>query len=395
MPIDLDRDNRNRETFAAHNLDAIVCRLPENVLLLAQYWSISSHTWILYPRDGEPTLIAMESALDIPPDGAAGTVLTYRHGVLGTPDPNASVERLLREAIRASGLDRTRIGIEMSFETIAAGHTGGEVVAPCARSQAVARRAAPDADIVDATEALYEARRRKTRREIDALKRANAIAAFGLEVFREICEPGRSEAEVASQVEAVIQARGIGHEGTAHVRAWAQLMSGPPSAEAYSLHPATSARRIGAGDLCVIELAIVADGFWSDLTRTVVAGGNPSTRQTEMYSAIENAVTTTIMASRAGMKGETVDRIAREQVDERGFGEQFFHPTGHGLGFRYHESAPTLRPGSKDRVESGAVTSIEPGIYIPGYGGMRLEQNVAFHDNGVELLSLASTALTS
>jgi Xaa-Pro dipeptidase len=393
MPIDLDRDTRNRVTFAAHNLDAVVCRLPENVLLLAQYWSISSSTWILYPREGEPTLIVMESALDIPPDAAASTVVSYRHGVLGTPDPAESVERLLRDAIRTCGLERARIGIELGFETMAAGHTGAEPFAPAAQSQAIVRRAAPDAEIVDATEALYEARRRKTRREIDALKRANAIAAFGLDVFRETCEPGRREAEVASQVEAAIQARGIGHDGTEHVRAWAQLMTGPPSAEAYSLHPATSARRIEAGDLCVLELATVADGFWSDLTRTVVAGGNPSTRQLEMYSALENAVTTTIMASRAGMKGETVDRVTREQVDERGFGELFFHPTGHGLGFRYHESAPTLRPGSKDRVEVGAVTSIEPGVYIPGYGGMRLEQNVAFHENGVELLSLASTAL--
>jgi Xaa-Pro aminopeptidase len=394
MSIDTARDNRNREMMEAHGLDAVVCRLPENVLLLAQYWPISSAAWILYPRESESTLIVMESKLDVPPDDAAGAVLTYRHGVLGTPDPYASVERLLSEAIRGAGLERARIGIELGYESVATGHTGGEVFVPAAASHGVVQRAAPEATLVDCVAVLDEARRRKSPREIDALKRCNAIAAFGLDYFHEACEPGRTEAEVASQVEAIIQARGIGYEGTAHVRAWAQLMSGARSAEAYSVHPATSARRIEAGDLCVLELATVADGFWSDLTRTVVAGGSPTDRQLEMYGAVENAVATTIMASRAGMKGETVDRIAREQVDERGFGDLFFHPTGHGLGFRYHETAPTLRPGSKDRVEDGAVTSIEPGLYIPDFGGMRLEQNVVFHEHGVEVLSLASTSLT-
>jgi Xaa-Pro dipeptidase len=394
MTHDPQRDACNRETLTAHSVDAIICRLPENILLLAGYWPISSAAWILYPREGPTTLIAVESLIDIVPNTAADRLLTYRHGILGTPDPYTSISALLREAVVASNLQRATIGLELSDETVSAGHTGGEVAVPAQKTRATIQQAIPDATVVDATPILDQARRRKTPHEIDQLRRANTIAAFGLEAFRHYCEPGRTEAEVAAQVEAAITARGIGYQGARRVRSWAQLMSGPPSAEAYSLHPATSSRRIEAGDLAVLELGVSVDGFWSDLTRTLVAGGQPADQQTEMYAAVTAAVDAVLQHAHSGMTGHQIDAIARDTIAHRGFAELFFHPTGHGLGFRYHESAPILRPGSTDPVEDGAVTSVEPGLYLPGFGGMRLEQNVVFHPSHLDLLSPFPTALT-
>jgi methionine aminopeptidase len=235
--------------------------------------------------------------------------------------------------------------------------------------------------------------RRKTAREIEMLRRANEIAAFGLEAFRALYEPGRTEAEVAAQVEAAIMTRGIGHRGAAHVRAWAQLMTGPEAAHAYSLHPATSARVIARGDLGVLELGTHVDGYWSDLTRTLVAGDPPDTRQQELYAAILAGHEAVMAHARPGMTGAEVDALARQEIERRGFGEHFFHPTGHGLGFRYHEPHPLLRPGSTSLIEEGMVSSVEPGIYIEGYGGMRMEENVVFTADGVERLSVFDTSL--
>jgi Xaa-Pro dipeptidase len=393
MGLDPARDRRNREVMASHQLDALICRLPENVLLLTGHWPLSSFAWVLFPREGTSTLIVPETeARSIPPK-AADELRPFPMGILSAPDPYESIERYVRDAAGSTALQHARIGYEAGFEAVAAGHTGGEVMVPAAVTLALLTRALPRATLVDATGALHAARARKTAREIEMLRRANEIAAFGLEAFRALYEPGRTEAEVAAQVEAAIMTRGIGHRGAAHVRAWAQLMTGPEAAHAYSLHPATSARVIARGDLGVLELGTHVDGYWSDLTRTLVAGDPPDTRQQELYAAILAGHEAVMAHARPGMTGAEVDALARQEIERRGFGEHFFHPTGHGLGFRYHEPHPLLRPGSTSLIEEGMVSSVEPGIYIEGYGGMRMEENVAFTADGVERLSVFDTSL--
>ncbi len=204
--------------------------------------------------------------------------------------------------------------------------------------------------------------------------------------------PGRTEAEVAAQVEAAIMSRGIGYKGARQVRAWAQLMTGPESALAYTPHPATSARRIEQGDAGLLELATVVDGYWSDLTRTLVAG-RPDARQHEIYDAVLAASKAAIRGARPGMTGAEVDALARQEIRLRGFGTAFLHHTGHGLGFRYHEPHPFLHPANAEPIEEGMVSSVEPGIYVAGYGGFRLEENVCFTEDGVEVLSRYETGL--
>lgn len=393
MTLDPVRDSRNRDIMAAHGLDALVCRLPDNVLLLTGYWPVSSFAFAVVPREGRVVLIAVETERFEVPEGAADEVRFYPSGVLNAPDPLTSVQRLLREVFPALGVERGTIGIEQNFEVVAAGHNGGDVFFPSSATLAAIGAAAPGATLVDATPVLDEARTCKTPYELTKIRRANAIAAFGLEAFRASYEVGRSEADIASRIESAIRARGIGFEGARHVRAWAQLMTGPNSALAYSLHPTTSARIVEVGDLGVLELGTLVDGYWSDLTRTLVAG-TPSERQIEMYGAIVTAVDAVMADARAGMSAGETDALARIQIERCGFGELFFHATGHGLGFRYHEPHPTLRPENPERIETGMVSSVEPGLYVEGFGGMRLEQNVAFTDSGVELLSPFPTELS-
>ena len=387
MTADRLRAARNSQAMASERIDALICRLPENVLLLTGYWPLSGFAYALVPLEGPTTLIAPELDARLIPSSAPFEVITYRMGVLRSPDPFMSVQSLLRDALAAAGLTGARLGYEGNFEVVAAGHTGGEIYVPAARTLELLRLAAPSGELIDATPALHRARARKTPAELEKLRLANEIATFGLEAFRTHYQPGRTEAEVAAQVEAAIMTRGIGHRGAQRVRAWAQLMSGPESAFAYTLHPATSARVIQSGDLGVLELGTHVDGYWSDLTRTLIAGPPQDDRIPHMYEALLAAHSAVMAGAETGMSGEEVDALARGAIERRGLGALFNHPTGHGLGFRYHEPHPLLAPGCVEAVEEGMVTSVEPGLYVPGLGGMRLEENVVFTEAGVELLS--------
>jgi Xaa-Pro aminopeptidase len=172
-------------------------------------------------------------------------------------------------------------------------------------------------------------------------------------------------------------------------------MTGPRAARAFSPHPTTSSRIVEKGDLGVLELATVMDGYWSDLTRTLVAGAEPSTQQQEMYESILDAHAAVMRGARPGVTGGAVDRMARQVIDQHGYGKLFVHQTGHGLGFRYHEPTPLLHPGDETVIEEGMVSSVEPGLYVDGLGGMRLEENVVYTSKGAELLSTFDQSLSS
>jgi Xaa-Pro aminopeptidase len=217
------------------------------------------------------------------------------------------------------------------------------------------------------------------------LRVAREIAGFGLEAFGSAVQPGRTEAEVAADVERAILA-GTGYKGTAHARAEALVFSGTERLDRVSWGYATStARRIERGELVMLELCTVADGYYSDLTRMATAGP-PSARQEELIAAVTAAQRAAIAAVRPGVTGDAVDRAARDMLRAHGLADAFIHITGHGLGFRYHESVPMLYPGAENVLAEGMVTSIEPGIYGSKFGGIRIEDNVAVTADGVEVL---------
>lgn len=160
MGLDPLRDVRIREAMRAHDLDALICRLPENVLLLTGYWPLSGFAFVFYPREGPVSLVAVTTEMASVPDGVVDDVRSFDWGVLGADDPYVSVRRHLTEVIRAARLQRARIGYEGSFEAVAPGHMAGETMAPAGVTHAMIACAAPDARLVDATPALYRARAR-------------------------------------------------------------------------------------------------------------------------------------------------------------------------------------------------------------------------------------------
>jgi Xaa-Pro aminopeptidase len=225
----------------------------------------------------------------------------------------------------------------------------------------------------------------KSSEEIEFICEACRIADAGINRAYEVVGPGVSEQEVASEVEYVMRKQGS--MGAAFDTI---VSSGANSAFP---HGTRRSRIIMEGDLVVVDLGAVVGGYRSDITRTMVAGKIGS-RQQEIFGTVKAAQDLAVKAIRAGVKAVDVDSVAREIVGRGGFRDYFVHNLGHGVGLEIHE-APTLGPDSKDVLEPGNVVTVEPGVYITGFGGVRIEDTVLVTEEGVKKLTSAPYTLQS
>ena len=269
----------------------------------------------------------------------------------------------------------------------------GDVQVPSEVTRALLRDSLPEAKFVDATDVLNSLRAVKTEYELEKIRIANEVACFGLKAFRENMRPGLTEAEVAGAVTGAIHAQAAGYKGVISAWGWPTVVSGPATtATAHRPYQVSTTKPLREGDLVMMELGCVVDGYWADLTRTHVVG-KPDARQQEVYELVIHAHDAAIAALKAGAVEADVDRAARGIIEAGGLGPAFVHHTGHGLGFRYHEPTPFLHPAAGGVLKAGMVTSIEPGIYIEGWGGIRIEDNVVVRPGGGEILSVFDTTL--
>ncbi|NOY64714.1 MAG: aminopeptidase P family protein [Nitrospirae bacterium] len=167
------------------------------------------------------------------------------------------------------------------------------------------------------------------------------------------------------------------------------VASGPNAAMP---HATVTERKLQPGDLVVIDWGGESDGYFSDMTRTLLLNGANIGKKKEIYHAVVRANRAAINAVKEGVKAKDVDRVARQIIKESGYGEYFGHATGHGLGLDIHE-APRISFMSRDVLKKGMVFTIEPGIYVPGLGGVRIEDMVTIKDSGTQRLTSLSRRL--
>jgi Xaa-Pro aminopeptidase len=219
--------------------------------------------------------------------------------------------------------------------------------------------------------------------ELASIGRAAALTDQALDHVLGILRPGLREVDVALELEAYM--RGHGSEGVAFEPV---VASGRNSSKP---HAGVTMRAIGDGDLLTMDLGARIDGYCADLTRTVVIG-RVSDKQRDVYEAVLAANEAGRAAVRAGARAADVDGVARDLLSKRGYGEAFGHGLGHGVGLEIHEM-PGVRQTSTDVLEPGHVVTVEPGVYLPGFGGVRIEDLVAVEDGGHKLLSHARREL--
>ncbi|MFH1609583.1 MAG: Xaa-Pro peptidase family protein [Candidatus Bipolaricaulota bacterium] len=224
---------------------------------------------------------------------------------------------------------------------------------------------------------VEELRRVKSPDEIEKVAAAARLTDEGLQWALGELKPGRREREVALDLE--IWYRRQGAEGVAFDLI---VASGPGSAMP---HYRAGERKIARGDVVLFDVGVRLDGYCSDLTR-VVAVGPPSAEVRDVYSLVLEANRAGLAAVQVGKSGQEVDRTVRELIEKAGHGERFGHGLGHGVGLEVHE-APRVGPLSEDVLASGMVVTIEPGVYLPGRFGVRIEDLVAVGEDGCRVLS--------
>ena len=381
-----ERLRSTREMMERENLELLLLRLPENVLLLSNYWSMFGFTFLVFPLDGDPTLIvgsceereAASSTEDI-------EILSYSYGVLDSGDPYESVAEILRK--RWGQKKYSLIGIEREFELVSPPWNTAEMMLPSGKTATLFKSVFTDTDLRDVSGLLLRERAHKNKFEMERIRIANEIGNIGLSYFFENTGFGISNIELVTGVESEIMKKGTGYKDAIRVRGFAQIASGPDeTAFAYRPNEITTPREIQQGDLVLLELAVVADGYWCDKTRVRVVG-SATDKQLRVWDAVKEGQETAINTVKPGIPAVSIDSAGRSVISEKGFGRDFFHITGHGLGFRYHEPYPSIGPGAHEIIESGMVFSVEPGVYNTSFGGVRIEDNVLVTEHGAEVLA--------
>jgi Xaa-Pro aminopeptidase len=214
--------------------------------------------------------------------------------------------------------------------------------------------------------------------ELDALAQACTISTWALKALTAQIQVGMSELEIARLLELL-----MGREGAADRSFDSIVAAGPHSAIP---HHQPTQRPIAVGDLLKIDFGALYAGYHADCTRTFIVAADPLDWQVEIHATVARAQQTAIDALRPGMSGQQVDALARTVIEEAGFGQYYPHGLGHGVGLEIHE-VPFLGQTSAHTVEAGVPLTVEPGIYLPDRGGVRIEDTLVVLEDGTRILT--------
>jgi Xaa-Pro dipeptidase len=230
---------------------------------------------------------------------------------------------------------------------------------------------------------INEMRKIKDQQEIQNIREACNLAGIGMQAAFEVIKPGVKEKQAAAEIEYAMRKKGS--DGTSFDTI---IASGAASAFP---HGSCSDRTIREGDLVLVDLGATYNFYRSDMTRTFTAG-KPSEKQRKIYETVKLAQQKAFTAIKPGIPAKEVDAAARQTIEAAGYGEFFVHNLGHGVGLEIHE-APTLSPESKDILTDSNVITDEPGIYLPSYGGVRIEDTILVTQDGAEKLTIGTYSL--
>ncbi|HEY6531746.1 MAG TPA: Xaa-Pro peptidase family protein [Acidimicrobiales bacterium] len=362
-----DRLARVRAAMADQRVDACLLSVGPDLPWLIGYEAMPLErlTMLVVPRDGVATLVV--PALEVPR-------VTRREDIFNvqpwgeTEDPVAIVAELLGAAHTAAIGNRTWAQFLVALQ-----------------------RARPATVFTTTSEIIGPLRQVKDSQEVEALRRAaGAVDRIAAELQAgHIPLIGRTEAEVSAEIGRRMLAEGHQRVNFAIVAA---------GENAASPHHDPGERVIGPGEvvLCDFGGTMLADGgagYCSDITRCVVTG-EPSAEMTEVYAVLHEAQAAAVAAGRVGVTAEAVDATARDIISDAGYGEWFMHRTGHGIGVEEHED-PYIVSGNRHHLVAGNAYSVEPGIYLPGRFGFRLEDIVVATESGPDALNRADHRLVA
>ena len=352
-----DQHDRLVERIRGHDLDALTLVPGPNLTYVTGLSFHLSERPILamFKRDGARAIVLprLEAVKVTPADGLSVFAYTDEQG------PGTA----LREACDALELGEARLGAEgLRLRLL-------EVQ--------LLERYATGCRLVMAEDVLAHLRIRKEEHELELLRSAVAATQEALEAFMDLIEVGRTESDLASILR--IELLRAGGEEIAFSPI---VVAGPNAAMP---HATPGDRPVGAGETVVVDCGASIGGYTADITRTF-AIGEPDKELADIYSVVRAANRAGRAAARPDVPAEEVDRAAREVIEDAGYGKYFIHRTGHGIGLEVHEP-PYIVAGNRELLRPGMTFTVEPGIYLPGRGGVRIEDDVLATHDGAETLT--------
>jgi Xaa-Pro dipeptidase len=365
---------RVRALMAERDLDALVVRAPDNVLYLTNFWGMKGFDACVFPREGEPVLICLEPSAE----DAARNAWTQELRFFGGYDPTDPRPPGLRalDLARDAAAAYEKVGLELSLGTQATDRMVGE---PTTYHKAWFD-AFPDA--ADGTPLLVEARAVKTEQEIERMRLANEIAAAAMEHVQGVLRAGMTCAQAAAEWQGFVHGEGTGWDGKVELALPFSLVWSGPSIKTFT---ATTADPIVEGEPTLFEIWVCADGYWADHTKNLCPG-TLTPRYAELLDQLTAVYDDAVAFCTPGASLAELDRRIREAIDAAGYPGQPSHPICHGIGARAHEPPYAHQAGGGELSEN-MVLAIEPGIYWPEGGGLRLEDNFLVTAAGPEKLS--------
>lgn len=386
MAVDPERHARTVGSLADSPLHAVISASPTEVLLLTGYWPVMGASVALFTSHGDVTVLIPEDEVELAQKTSAAYIVPYESGGLGSL---SSALECLREP-----LDRVLRRLELSHSVVGVENT--ESMQPASYAVSTQFRGSllhllkelqPQAEYVASDHLMESLKAVKTAAELKLMQTASDVAAAGFAEADACIRPGLREAEIAASVQAAFEAT---EKAKALERSYGYFycMSGPNSAKASGAYARTRQRIVEEGDLVMIHANTCADGYWTDITRTYVAG-KPTERHTSMRASIMEAREAALGAIRPGVRACDIDHAARSVMQAHGFGDAFKHATGHGVGFAAANpnGRPRIHPLSPDVLDTNMTFNVEPAAYFDGYGGMRHCDLVAVTADGVQVMT--------
>lgn len=238
-------------------------------------------------------------------------------------------------------------------------------------------KALAPAELIPAGSVVERLREAKDAGELALMQEAADLADRTFEHILGLIKPGVSELEIAAEMEYFMRRNGATGPSFNTIVASGERSAMP--------HGVASEKKVGRGEFVTLDFGACYKGYCSDLTRTVFVG-TPTDKHREIYGIVKEAQQFALDHLKPGMTGREGDALTRDIITRYGYGDHFGHGTGHGLGMEIHE-APRLSPSCDTVLEPGMVVTVEPGIYLPGFGGVRIEDDVVIADTGIQILT--------
>ena len=392
--MDNTRKQRIVEMFSRRGEDfhALICRLPQNVVMLTGYQPVLGNTFCLVTvnaaREVEIRLALPVDEQDFVPPGTVVEVKTYAEETLRyIYNTIESAREPLAELIRSAGINENAvIGYEGIYSPVAAAYT--QVGVPGPATLELLHGLFLGGYLRDVSSMLDELAAIKTEDEVEAIRRCERVAFEGFQAARGAIHAGATEADVAAATYAALLRAGYAAPGAHNVLPYVHVMAGTRAALAYRAFNLTSNYAISQGDTVTVQVEICVNGYWAELTRSFFAG-TITDEWRKAHLACVAAQDAALENIRDGVLARAVDGAARSVMGKAGFGPAFKHGLGHGFGFQAinHTAAPVLHPASDAVLRSGMLHNMEPAVYLEGKGGIRLNDNVLVRSDGNEVLS--------